>query len=77
MEVADTGEGIDPEDLPHVFERSFRAEKSRTRQSTEHTSGAGLGLAIVRGLVEAQGGTMSVESGLDHGARFRFTLRRT
>ena len=77
VEVADTGEGIDPEDLPRVFERSFRGEKSRTRQSTEHTSGAGLGLAIARGLVEAQGGTMSVESRLGHGARFRFTLRRT
>ena len=77
VEVADTGEGIDPEDLPRVFERSFRGEKSRTHQSTEHTSGAGLGLAIARGLVEAQGGTMSVESRLGHGARFRFTLRRT
>ncbi len=77
VEVADTGEGIDPEDLPHVFERSFRGEKSRARQSTEHTSGAGLGLAIARGLVEAQGGTMSVESRLGHGAQFRFTLRRT
>ena len=76
VEVADTGEGIDPEDLPRVFERSFRGEKSRTRQSAEHIPRAGLGLAIARGLVEAQGGTMSVESRLGHGARFRFTLRR-
>ena len=76
VEVADTGEGIDPEDLPRVFERSFRGEKPRTRQSAEHIPGAGLGLAIARGLVEAQGGTMSVESRLGHGARFRFTLRR-
>jgi len=76
VEVSDTGEGIAAEDLPRVFERSFRAERSRTRAESEDTPGAGLGLAIARGLVEAHGGTMSVESDLGHGSRFRFTLRR-
>ena len=74
VEVTDTGEGIAPEDLPRVFERSFRAEKSRTRKTDD--SGAGLGLAIARGLIEAHGGTMDVESDPGRGSRFCFTLRR-
>jgi signal transduction histidine kinase len=77
VEVSDTGEGIAAEDLPRVFERTFRAERSRTRAEKEETPGAGLGLAIARGLIEAHGGTMSVESDLGRGSRFRFTLRRT
>jgi signal transduction histidine kinase len=76
VEVADTGEGIDPEDLPHIFERTYRGEKSRTRPGVEGTPGAGLGLTIARGLVEAHGGTISVESQRGSGARFRFTLQR-
>jgi signal transduction histidine kinase len=76
VEVADTGEGIAPEDLPRVFERSFRAERSRTRPDKDGAPGAGLGLAIARGLIEAHGGTMDVESTPGHGSRFRFTLRR-
>jgi signal transduction histidine kinase len=74
VEVADTGEGIPPEDLPLVFERSFRGERSRTRAGTG--DGAGLGLAIARGLIEAHGGEISVESRPGHGSRFCFTLRR-
>ncbi len=74
VEISDTGEGIAPEDLPRVFERSFRGEKSRTR--TGDDSGAGLGLAIARGLIEAHGGMISVESSPGRGSRFRFTLRR-
>jgi signal transduction histidine kinase len=74
VEVSDTGEGITPEDLPRVFERSFRGERSRTRAGTG--DGAGLGLAIARGLIEAHGGEISVESRPGHGSRFRFTLRR-
>jgi signal transduction histidine kinase len=76
VEVSDTGEGIAPEDLPRVFERSFRVEQSRTRAEKDSAPGAGLGLAIARGLVEAHGGTMDVESDLGHGSRFRFTLKR-
>ena len=76
VEVTDTGEGIPPEDLSHVFERSFRGETSRTRRGLEGASGAGLGLAIARGFIEAHGGTISVHSQPDQGASFRFTLHR-
>jgi len=76
VEVTDTGEGIAPEDLPRVFERSFRAERSRTRPEEEGAPGAGLGLAIARGLIEAHGGTMDAESDPGRGSRFCFTLRR-
>ena len=76
VEVSDTGEGIAAEDLPRVFDRSFRGEQSRTRSEKDSAPGAGLGLAIARGLVEAHGGTMDVESDLGHGSRFYFTLKR-
>ncbi|MGK3208726.1 sensor histidine kinase [Amycolatopsis sp. MEPSY49] len=68
--VADTGTGIAAEDLPHVFDRFWRAEKSRSRQ----TGGSGLGLAIVRHLVAAHGGTVSVESEVDAGSTFTVRL---
>ncbi|MEU1185241.1 HAMP domain-containing sensor histidine kinase [Streptomyces sp. NPDC005820] len=58
IEVADTGSGIAADDLPRVFDRFWRADKSRSRQ----TGGSGLGLAIVRQLTEAHGGTVSVTS---------------
>lgn len=71
--VADTGEGIAPEDLPHVFERFWRADPSRTR--TDHLSnGTGLGLPIAQSLVEAHGGRIWAESAPGKGAIFRFTL---
>ncbi len=76
VEVADTGEGIATEDLPRVFERSFRGEKSRTRPEEANAPGAGLGLAIARGLIEAHGGTIQAESSPGEGSCFRFTLRR-
>jgi len=76
VEVSDTGEGIAAEELPRVFERSFRGERSRTRPE-DNAPGAGLGLAIARGLVEAHGGTMDVESDFGRGSRFYFTLKRT
>jgi signal transduction histidine kinase len=79
VEVADTGEGIAPTDLPRVFERSFKGEKSRTRAEEDtpgSAAGAGLGLAIARGLIEAHGGEINVESHLGRGSRFRFTLHR-
>ncbi len=76
VEVTDTGDGISPDDLPHVFERSYKGEKSRTRQEKDVIPGAGLGLAIARGLVEAHGGHIGVESRPGYGSRFRFTLNR-
>ena len=68
--VADTGAGIPPEDLPYVFERFYRVDRSRVRA----TGGAGLGLTIAKRMVEAHGGTISVESELGKGSRFTFTL---
>ncbi|XUL94393.1 sensor histidine kinase [Streptomyces galilaeus] len=69
IEVADTGTGIPAEDLPRVFDRFWRAEKSRNRR----TGGSGLGLAIVRRLTEAHGGTVTVASTV--GAGTVFTVR--
>lgn len=66
VEVADTGSGIAPADLPHVFDRFWRADKSRTRA----TGGSGLGLAIVRQLVEGHGGTVTARSTPGEGAVF-------
>jgi two-component system sensor histidine kinase BaeS len=69
--VMDTGEGIAPEHLPHVFERFFRAEKSRSREG----GGSGVGLAISKALVETMGGRIWAESpGPGKGATFSFTL---
>jgi signal transduction histidine kinase len=68
--VTDTGIGIPPEDLPYIFERFWRGEKSRSRTG----GGTGLGLAIAKQLVEMHGGTIRVESTPGEGSRFRFTL---
>lgn len=67
--VTDTGSGIAPEDLSKLFDRFFRGSRARGE-------GVGLGLAITRALVEAQGGTISVESELGRGSTFHFTLPR-
>ena len=72
IRVADTGEGIDAEDLPRIWERFYRAEKSRHRSGGD--DGAGLGLAIVRGIVEAHGGRVSAESSPGSGATFTMRL---
>ncbi|MFE9699806.1 sensor histidine kinase [Streptomyces sp. NPDC006270] len=73
IEVTDTGTGIPSEDLPHVFDRFWRAEKSRSRR----TGGSGLGLAIVRKLVEAHGGTVAVTSVEGEGSTFVLRLPAT
>jgi two-component system sensor histidine kinase ResE len=68
--VRDSGEGIRSEDLPRVFERFYRGEKSRSRA----TGGSGLGLAIAQGIVRAHGGEMRAESAPGQGTRFIFIL---
>jgi len=70
VSVRDTGVGIAPEDMPYVFDRFYRAEKSRARAD----GGSGLGLAIARHLVEAHGGRIGVESEPGRGSHFFFTL---
>jgi signal transduction histidine kinase len=70
VEVSDTGAGIAAADLPHVFERFYRADRGRARAD----GGSGLGLAITRQLVRLQGGTIGVESAPGQGSRFWFTL---
>ncbi|MFC4767023.1 HAMP domain-containing sensor histidine kinase [Effusibacillus consociatus] len=68
--IADTGTGIRDEDLPFIFERFYRADKSRSRE----TGGAGIGLAIVKKYVEAHGGASEVESQLGKGTVFTIRL---
>ncbi len=70
VSVADTGEGIPAEDLPNMFERFYRVDKSRTRNG----GGSGLGLTIAKRLVEAHGGAIGVQSELGKGSCFFFTL---
>jgi signal transduction histidine kinase len=70
VEVADTGAGIAAQAMPHVFERFYRADPARGREG----DGAGLGLAIARGLVEAHGGRIWAESEAGRGTIVRFTL---
>ena len=71
--VADTGEGIPPDDLPHVFDRFWRASGEMGSRSRER-GGSGLGLAIARRLVQAHGGQMGIESEVGQGSRFWFSL---
>ncbi len=73
VSVVDTGAGIPPEDLPHIFDRFYRVDRSRTRS----TGGSGLGLAIVKQLVEAQGGRVWVDSVMGKGSTFSFGLPLT
>jgi len=70
VQVSDTGSGIPEKDLPYVFERFYRVDKSRN----EYSGGAGLGLAIARRVIELHGGEISVSSEAGHGTCFMFTL---
>ncbi|NTW98014.1 MAG: HAMP domain-containing protein, partial [Oscillochloris sp.] len=70
LSVADTGGGIPAEHLPNIFERFYRADSSRQQQ----TGGSGLGLAIVRSIIEAHGGSISVESKIGQGTSFTVSL---
>ena len=70
MSVSDSGPGISRDDIPRIFDQFYRADQSRTRA----TGGAGLGLTIVKRLVEAHGGQISVASEPDHGATFTVVL---
>lgn len=70
LAVIDSGEGIAPADLPHVFDRLWRGEPSRVRAGRS----TGLGLSIARGLAEALGGTLHARSTLGEGSRFELSL---
>jgi signal transduction histidine kinase len=70
LKVHDTGIGISDEDLPHIFERFYRADKSRSRES----GGAGVGLAIVKAIIDAHGGKINVSSTINTGTEFTVTL---
>jgi len=72
--VADTGIGIAPGDLPHVFDRFWRADSARTR--TSERAGTGLGLAICKWIAEAHGGTIDVQSRPGRGTTFTVGLPR-
>ncbi|MDP4588691.1 MAG: ATP-binding protein, partial [Flavobacteriales bacterium] len=72
VEVADTGIGISEEDLPRIFERFYRVDKSRAR----HIGGSGLGLAIVKHIIDAHGQTINVRSTSGVGSTFAFTLEK-
>lgn len=74
--VRDECGGIPPETLPRVFDVGFRGEAARTPHAERHPAGAGLGLAITRGIVEAHGGTVDVRN-VDGGCRFRMRLPLT
>ena len=73
LTVQDTGSGIAPEDLPHIFERFYRAEKSRQQKEGQ----SGLGLAIAKAIVRAHGGNISAESTPGQGTKFIIALRNT
>ena len=68
--VRDTGSGIDPTDLPSIFERFYRADRARTGPA----SGSGLGLSIVKAIITAHGGTIRAESTVNQGTTILFTL---
>jgi signal transduction histidine kinase len=73
--VRDTGQGIAAEDLPYIFDRFYRGDKSRTRgPSTSSGGGTGLGLAIVKSIIEAHAGQIRATSEIGKGTEISFTL---
>ena len=68
--IQDSGIGIGPEDLPHIFERFYRGQDV----GSSNISGTGLGLAIVKEIVEIHGGKIQVESNLNQGSKFQLWL---
>ncbi|ASK63308.1 PAS domain-containing sensor histidine kinase [Virgibacillus phasianinus] len=72
VSIADSGSGIPEEDIPFVFERFYKADKSRTRNKEK--KGTGLGLAIAKNIIDAHQGTISVKSKLDEGTTFTFKI---
>lgn len=75
IEIGDNGEGIAQEHLPRIFERFYRVEKSRTRES--ESGGTGLGLAIVKHIIEAHHQAVNVRSTIGQGTTFGFTLKNS
>lgn len=71
VQITDTGSGIDPKDLPHIFDRFYRADKARSRSGA---GGTGLGLAITREIINRHHGTISVDSVLGSGSTFTVSL---
>ena len=73
MSVSDTGSGIAPGDLPHIFDRFYRVDHARTRSG----GGAGLGLAIAKRMIEAHHGSIWAESRPGEGTTIAFSLPLT
>ncbi len=71
VRVSDTGQGISASDLAHIFDRFYRADRSRSRE----TGGSGLGLAIARSIVQMHGGTITATSTLGEGSAFTVALQ--
>lgn len=74
VKVADTGRGIPADEIPHIFDRFYRLQKSRAQNETSNQQHAGLGLAIVKRIIDLHGGTILAQSQPDHGTEFSFAL---